>query len=169
MNVQECQHILAGIPTAPPLRLPDQTSKPLGQGTICADSLDLDALVAMRYQHQTRHAAKAVCTPGSKDVATDLTTRQKEESVRRQLIKQFHAVLKEQQAQGAGTGVERVVCWRPGDTQPVNSAGLSIHLAPGNVVNAAEVASQTAKKVLFSYRYIYCIFRLLIKSRPIGS
>jgi hypothetical protein len=34
---------------------------------------------------------------------------QKEESIWCQLIKEFHAITKEQQAQGAGTGAERVV------------------------------------------------------------
>jgi hypothetical protein len=34
---------------------------------------------------------------------------QKEESIWHQLIKEFHAIIKEQQAQGAGTGAEQVV------------------------------------------------------------
>jgi len=40
---------------------------------------------------------------------------QKDESVRCQLIKQFHAIIKEQQVQGVGTGAEYIVHWWPGD------------------------------------------------------
>jgi hypothetical protein len=121
------------------------------------DSLDLNALVAMRYKHQTRHAEKAVRTSGSKgaDVKEGATAKQKEETLRRQLIRQFHAVLKEQQAQGAGTGVEHVVRWQPGDAQlSINPS--AIHLPAGNAANAAQVASQTAKKVCRCSIYCVC-------------
>jgi len=132
---------------------PDNVSKPFGQGTLGIDSLDLGALVKMRFQHQTRHAAHAIRTQGSRS-ATEIegTQRQKDESIRRQLIKQFHAVIKEQQAQGVGTGAERVARWRSGDTN--NKGGNSdATLVAGNAGNAAVVATQTAKKVRQTLQY----------------
>jgi hypothetical protein len=99
----------------------------------------------MRFQHQTRHAALAVRTQGSSTTTEEESKRQQDESVRRQLIKQFHAIIKEQQSQGVGTGAERVVCWRPGDTN--NEKNESLPVAAGNAANAAVVATQAAKKV----------------------
>jgi len=147
MFAQECQNIRAAMRVQlPTLQLPDKISKPLGQGTLNIDSLDLEALVKIRFQHQTRHAALAVRTQCSQSITQERMKRHKEESVRRQLIKEFHAIIKEQQAQGAGTGAERVVRWRPGDasTQPASLDNLS---ATGNAANAAQVANQVATKV----------------------
>jgi hypothetical protein len=148
MFAQECQNIRAAMRVQlPALWLPDKISKPLGQGTLDTDSLDLEALVKIQFQHQTRHAALAVRTRSSHSITPEGMKRQKEESIRRQLIKEFHAVIKEQQAQGAGTGAKRVVRWRPGDasTQPESSHNP---LATGNAANAALAANQVATKVV---------------------
>jgi len=154
MFAQECRDIRAAMPPQlVPLQVPDNVSKPFGQGTLRIDSLDLGALVKMRFQHQTRHAAHAIRTQGSRS-ATEIeeTQCQKDESIRRQLIKQFHAVIKEQQAQGVGTGAEHVARWRPGNTN--NEGGNSdATLVAGNAGNAAVVATQTAKKVRQTLQY----------------
>jgi hypothetical protein len=150
MFAQECRDILASIPMPrqpPTLKLPDTISKPFGKGTLGIESLDLDALIKMRYQHQTRHAALAVRTQGS-STPTKGTERQQEESICRQIIKEMHVILKEQQGQGAGTGKERAVRWHHGDGDKSGEQGLPA--ATGNAANAAEVASQTAKKVRYS-------------------
>jgi hypothetical protein len=45
---QECQDIRAAMsPQLPPLKLSDDVSKPLGQGTLSIDALDLDVLIKM--------------------------------------------------------------------------------------------------------------------------
>ena len=104
----------------------------------------------MRSQHQTRHAALAVRTQGSHNniaVSAEGSERQKEESIRRQILREMHAILKEQQGQGAGTGKERAARWQH---ENESGKGASIVVAPeitGNSANAAVVASQTAKKV----------------------
>jgi hypothetical protein len=109
----------------------------------------------MRYQHQTRHAALAVRTQGTQNTITEGTERQKEESIRRQIIKEMHAILKQQQGQGAGTGKERVARWQHHGNTGDGPENMSAPAVTGNAANAAEVANQTAKKVnsLYFLRY----------------
>jgi len=55
------------------------------------------------------------------------------------------AVIKEQQAQGVGTGAERVARWRSGDNN--NKGGNSdATLVAGNAGNAAVVCDPDSKK-----------------------
>jgi hypothetical protein len=70
-------------------------------------------------------------------------------------------VIKEQQGQGAGTGAERVVCWRPGDT---NEQGVSPETpsATENAANAAVVASQAAKKVYQKLQYLVLLLTYIL-------
>ena len=44
------------------LAIDDETSKPLGKGTVTYQDLDFHALIEMRFQHQTRQAAAGVRT-----------------------------------------------------------------------------------------------------------
>jgi hypothetical protein len=151
MFAQECRDILSSMPMPrqpPSLKLPDTITKPFGQGTLGIESLNLDALIKMRYQHQTRHAALAVRTQGSQSTITEeteTTERQKEESIYWQIIKEMHAILKEQQGKGAGTGKERVIRWHHGDGD--KNVAQDIPVIIGNAANSAKVARQTAKKV----------------------
>ena len=172
MFAQECRDILALIPMPhqpPTLKLPDIISKPFGQETLSIESLDLDALIKMQYQHQTRHVALAVPTQSSSTVMarTEGTERQQEESICWQIIKEMHAILKEQQGQGAGTGKERAVCWHYGDGDKTRSDEQGLPVVTGNAANAAEVASQMAKKVHYSISF-YKIWSV-IKLWPVGS
>ena len=157
----ECQDIREAMSIKlPPLQLRDEPSHPFGQGNLAADSLDLSSLVSMRFQHQTRHAAKAVRVQGPATVTNtsssvirtdsfggaenDLTPNiQKGESVRRQLIREFHAVLKEQQDKGTGSGLERVARWRSEGNVMDNERPT----ITGNAANAASAAKQVAKTV----------------------
>lgn len=124
----------------PPLVLPDEASRPQGHGNFDSNSLDLGSLVRMRYQHQTEHAAKAVRTKianSTADVDSDIQDgKHAEASVKQQLIREFHAIIREQQGQGLTTGLERGTRW-----------GLSTPPAAGNAANAAAAASRVAKTV----------------------
>jgi hypothetical protein len=145
---QECQDILAAIPQPLSLKLRTK-SKPFGQGTLGIESVSLDALIKMSSQHQTRHAALAVRTQDSQNNVTASaggSERQKEESIRHQILREMHAILKEQQGQGAGTGKERAARWQH-KTESGKEANTLAAEATGNSANAAVVASQTAKKV----------------------
>lgn len=144
-------------PKLPPIQASDSASKPFGQGTVDIGALDLSALVKLRYHHQTRHAALAIRTKGLSEVTNSNTeTKQKSQvnSAKRDLIRQFQAILKEQQAQGLGTGQECVVRWRAED-------GTNTLPATGNAANAIAVASQAAKKVL-SHCFALCLYSPMI-------
>jgi hypothetical protein len=81
---QECQDILDSIPRQPISLKLRTKSKPFGQGTLGIESLNLDALIKMRSQHQTRHATLAVHTQGSQNniaASAEGSERQKEESI----------------------------------------------------------------------------------------
>ena len=95
MLAEECREINAALAASLPLLdLPDEPAKPLGLGNISLDSLDLNALVRVRMQHQTRQAQLSIRTQSKQSAA------EPEESTYRQVIKRFHAVLKKQQGRG---------------------------------------------------------------------
>jgi len=126
---QECQDILDSIPRQPISLKLRTKSKPFGQGTLGIESLNLDALIKMRSQHQTRHATLAVHTQGSQNniaASAEGSERQKEESIRRQILREMHAILKEQQGQGAGTGKERAARWQHGNEVEKKPAHLHL-------------------------------------------
>jgi hypothetical protein len=97
----------------------------------------------MRRKHQTQQAALGVRTKSE-------TVDKPEISMRQQLIRRFHEVLKEQQDHAIGTGCERAARWRapaPGGREG-QIDGLSAPALPsGNSANAAVAASAIAKKV----------------------
>ncbi|KAJ6540225.1 hypothetical protein B0H10DRAFT_1971064 [Mycena sp. CBHHK59/15] len=86
-----------------------ELSKPLRLGTTGASDINFDFLVGLRRQHQTMQAARGVRTrvTGAVDVE-----KARELSVRQQLIRKFHLVLKEEQDVVVGTGLERGQRWR---------------------------------------------------------
>ena len=137
----------------PPLELPDQASRPHGRGNVDSDSLDLSSLVQMRYQHQTEHAAKAVrtrVTNSAADIDPDIEAgKRAEASVKQQLIREFHAIIQEQQGQGLTTGLERGTRW-----------GLSTLPTAGNAANAAAAASQVAKTVSLLVIHLFLLIIL---------
>jgi hypothetical protein len=63
--------------------------------------------------------------------------------VQHQLINGFHAILKEQQDKGVGSGLERVARW----WSEGNEMAIEVEVVTGNVANAASVAKQVAKTV----------------------
>ncbi|KAJ7804497.1 hypothetical protein B0H14DRAFT_3774420 [Mycena olivaceomarginata] len=89
---EEQASIQAAVDNLPALSI-TEVSKPLGQGSVTAQSLNFDHLVDLRRRHQTIQAARGA----------------KERSLRQQLIRKFHEALKEDSEQGkaTGTGLER--------------------------------------------------------------
>ncbi|KAJ6609172.1 hypothetical protein B0H10DRAFT_2194009 [Mycena sp. CBHHK59/15] len=105
------QETLASVRAAglPPVQLPSEASKPFGRGPSTAfETLDFKALVHQRRQHQTRQAAKCARTKHTSEDSPAVA----EESTRRQILRKFHELLKEDQARGVGTAVEREARWR---------------------------------------------------------
>ena len=60
--------------------------------------------------------------------------------MRRQLIREFHAILKEQQDKSPGSGLECVACWR-------SAKDNKLPTITGNAANAASAAKQVTKMV----------------------
>jgi len=149
MFAQECRDIRAAMPPQlVPLQVPDNVSKPFGQGTLGIDSFDLwrtckNAISTSDKTCRTRHSY----TRFPKCNRILRTQRQKDESIRRQLIKQFHAVIKEQQAQGVGTGARARGSLAFRRYQQKGGKFDATLVAGKCRGNAAVVATQTAKKV----------------------
>ncbi|KAJ7727809.1 hypothetical protein DFH07DRAFT_871519 [Mycena maculata] len=135
------QETLASIVTAlPPVQLPSEVSKPFGRGPSASfENLDFKALVHLRKEHQTRQAAN--CARVKRPSSEDNSSAAAKESTRRQILRRFHEILKEDQARGVGTAVEHEPRWR---TDPKPTAG--------NSANAALAASTLATKVHFYLR-----------------
>jgi hypothetical protein len=96
--------------TNPQLPMPDieEVSKPFGFGENEPSHrrLDFQSLVDMRRWHQTLQAAHSVRTKSEHG-----TVNKGELSIRQQLIRRFHEVLKEQQDHAISTGCERAAHW----------------------------------------------------------
>ena len=74
-------------------------------------------------------------TNSTADVDSDIQDgKRAEASVKQQLVREFHAIIREQQGQGLTMGLERGTRW-----------GLSTSPAAGNAANAAAAASRVAK------------------------
>ena len=146
-QIHETLHI-----NIPPVRVADENSQPFGFGGTRTDinALDLNTLVEWRLQHQTHHAALGVRTK-----VGGATEETKELSMRRQLIRRFHEVLKQEQNRGECTGVNRDIHWRapaPGGRDGQIAGASAPALANGNSANAVQSASAAASRVSFSYR-----------------
>ncbi|KAJ6618077.1 hypothetical protein B0H10DRAFT_2379381 [Mycena sp. CBHHK59/15] len=128
------QETLASVAAAlPPVQLPSEASKPFGRGTNTAfGNLDFKALVRQRKEHQTRQAANCARI---KHTNPDESLPVSEESTRRQILRKYHELLKEDQARAVGTAVERKARW---GTDPKPTAG--------NAANAAAAASAVATR-----------------------
>lgn len=144
---EECLNILSAMPG----RSNGPVLAPIKDDT--GSIVDLSSLVQLRYQNQTRHAALAVRTKGSgatvpRESPLGGETAESENSgsasVRRELIKEFQAILKEQQDQSVLTGQLRKTLWHGSGTSASNDTSTA---PAGNAANAAIVAGQVAKKV----------------------
>ncbi|KAJ7670785.1 hypothetical protein DFH06DRAFT_980885 [Mycena polygramma] len=118
-----------------------EPSKPLGQASAAADTIDFDYLVELRRHHQTVQAARGVRTR----VLDWSSEKAKDASLRQQLIKKLHLALKEgtEQEIAPGTGLVRKAHWvvpAPG------GRGGNVPTTAGNSANAALAATTLAKK-----------------------
>jgi hypothetical protein len=116
----------------PKLQAPDERTKPFGLGEISIVDLDFDPLVKMRQIHQTHQAAFGIRTRLSKpsDAALD-----SDKSIKMQIVRRMHEVLKEEEEHAVGTGYERAARWG------------SKTEATGNTANAAAAAAAVARRV----------------------
>ena len=113
-------------------------------------AVDLTELVRLRFLHQTKQAETGVRMVGK---ATD--TLENPESMfqkkqllteRQKILREFNNIIKRQEDQGVGTGLERKARWQNGTTHEDVSA-VAPGLAHGNSANAEAVAKATASKV----------------------
>ena len=118
----------------PAVRAPDAPSKPIGMGNFGLQSLNLGSLIKIREEHETDQAKKG-CRMGGEQLSSSLITQP--ESVRKQLIHEFHTILKEQQDRAIGTGVQRSLRW----------TGTTSQVPTGNAANAATVSKENIRKV----------------------
>jgi hypothetical protein len=126
----QARHAMEQYKMLPPVQVRDESSRPLGHGVTQYNDLDFEMLIEMRRKHQTKQAASGVRTK---------KTNVPGDTLRGQIIRQFHEALKEaQDERAAGTGVEWDVQWR-GEAP-----------ATGNAANAAAVAATVSKKVSLS-------------------
>ncbi|KAJ6591963.1 hypothetical protein B0H10DRAFT_1960640 [Mycena sp. CBHHK59/15] len=89
-----------------PVHIPDEPSKPFSQGLYTSvDVVDFSPLIQQRLQHQTKFAENCTRTKTTRPAPDS------EESIRRQLLRKFHKILKEDQARAPGTAVECQVRW----------------------------------------------------------
>ncbi|KIJ28235.1 hypothetical protein M422DRAFT_270465 [Sphaerobolus stellatus SS14] len=119
---------------------------------VSSTSLNLSSLVQRRLIHQTNHAAKSVCqnisssaASGENGEASPESPPQQITSIRRNIIHQFHQILKVDQVQGVTTSIPRQVRWK----------GAAAVFATGNAANAAAVAEINASNNLQRRRKIW--------------
>lgn len=131
----------------PALALATQATQPSGL------NIDFSTLVHLRRLHQTRYAAEGVRT---RDVVED---KGPEDTVRRRLMRELNALLRQGGNQAAGTGQDRKLRWLE---PPQGATGFTLGSQPtlsqstptptGNSANAAVVAQSRVKKVSFRLR-----------------
>lgn len=126
--------------------LRDQGSRPLGMGSTKFEHLDFNLLVQMRREHETEQAKKGVRTSNYRG---QTAANNKAVSERRQLIRKFHEVLKEEQEDHAvGTGYGRKARWTA--SAKGGQTGTEDQVS-GNTANAIAVATNLAVKVFFKF------------------
>ncbi|KAJ7722682.1 hypothetical protein B0H16DRAFT_1334577, partial [Mycena metata] len=119
----------------------DEASKPLGRGAFTSDAIDFDYLVELRRRHQTIQAAHGVRTR----IVDQSSEKVKEVSLRQQLIKKMHLVLKEEQDHATGIGLERSARWHAPAPGGRGAKESETTLPAGNSANAALTAAAVAK------------------------
>ena len=134
---EEREQLSSILNNLPKLKASDERTKPLGLGEISAVDLDFDPLVKMRRRHQTRQATFGIRTRSNKH-SDAASSPDSETSIKMQIVRRMHEVLKEQDEHAIGTGYERAARW--GKTE---IAGNAANIA----VNAAAVARRVSDDV----------------------
>jgi hypothetical protein len=138
----------ARVQHSDPLRVAKPAAQPpiasshelFGQPSDPSGELNLEALVNLRRQHQTKQAERGVCTRRKATPSTPNTSTLKTEIFKAmlQLLRQYV-----EDGRGVGTGIERSVRWKG-----LLAAGLGGLLEPtGNSANAALAAKGVTQKV----------------------
>ncbi|KAF4621775.1 hypothetical protein D9613_012143 [Agrocybe pediades] len=96
-RIQETRVALSNV-RLPPLQIPDEPTRPLGQGPTRNEDLSFKTMIDMRRKHQTKQAARGVCT------RTVVRT-----GARGKLIQELNQALKQAQSDehAVGTGKGR--------------------------------------------------------------
>jgi hypothetical protein len=144
--VQVQQQVSALCNTIRSLNLPDQLRRPLGHGETKISELDFDILINMKRDHETKQAVSGV---------RQHKARNSPNSIRTQLIQEFHNTLRDvQDEKAAGTGLERQTRWRTaaagGRDGVVNGAHIP-EPSSGNSANAVATATALSKTVSFKF------------------
>ncbi|KAF7776802.1 hypothetical protein Agabi119p4_5195 [Agaricus bisporus var. burnettii] len=119
----------------PPVQL-DEPSHPLGtgDGQFTIHDFDLSLLCTRRRDHQPEYAKHCART------RDDQKEGSSEESIKQQLIREFHKVLREDESSlGTAAGIDRRNRW-------TGNPGYTPVAATGNAKNAAAAASKAATK-----------------------
>ncbi|CDO73700.1 hypothetical protein BN946_scf185015.g28 [Trametes cinnabarina] len=136
------------------VELPPEPMRPFDLlASVSLGRIDYSPLVQTRRTHETRRAAQSVRTSKSSqstgsDKADDSPQKT---SSRCETIREMHAVIRRQQQQGAGTGLERSARWTAGTPEAAkNDSGET-----GNSVNATLAAGRRAATVLSRHLKIF--------------
>ncbi len=108
-----------------------------------ASRIDLNILVNLRLEHQTKQASTSIQTS-----QTPCTTSEtiKVTTERQRILKEFSSIIREAGERGVGSGLERMARWRM-TGQDRNAVNATTAPLAGNAANAAEVAKGAAKQV----------------------
>ncbi|KAJ8085468.1 hypothetical protein PM082_004284 [Marasmius tenuissimus] len=119
------------------LKLPDEPSKPLGQGRATLEDISYDALVDLRRQNQTLQAAMGTRTS---------TTRKSSatQSLSQQILDRYNTIRRESRdREFSSAGQNRAGRWT---TAPKGDGSRQQVTMPGNSANAAVSAAASIKK-----------------------
>ncbi|KAF7293508.1 hypothetical protein MIND_01129000 [Mycena indigotica] len=128
------------MPTTRPITLVPSLFGTTGVRLTQPTGFDYSALVSLRRQHQTRQAENGVRVRSQAEPAS--------ESAKRQLVKSMQAILKQTEARGLTTGVDRTL-----RTQSLGSGDPSS--TTGNAANAAASAVTRAREALRKRRKLF--------------
>jgi hypothetical protein len=141
-TTQELNEVDDLVKSLPPVQSHGEASKAFGHGNITLSDLDFTELVNLRSLHETEQAKKGV--------RVQTAGKNKNLSLRMELIKKMHAVLKEVEDQAPGTGLERNARWRApalGGREGVIDGQQAPSLPSGNTANADVAMKQAANAV----------------------
>ncbi|KAH7915154.1 hypothetical protein BJ138DRAFT_1055531, partial [Hygrophoropsis aurantiaca] len=141
--------------TLPTIRALDELRNACDITQYDLDLTDFHHLVKLRFSHQTKQAKNGVRT--SEAVVPNLHSSADDEplqSKRVAVLRQFQAIVKEQQERGIGTGAVRSLHWKK-TVAPTNQTTTIDGGATGNSANARQVALAAAAKMLAKRVDIY--------------
>ncbi len=119
--------------------VPSVPSKPLGQGSLATNEISFTDLINYRRLHQTQHALKATRVQLRENTDEDLEhLPTPPQSLRLQLTREFHAILREDQLRGVTTGLGRA--------KRIQGSADSTPTV-GNAANAVLAADAVTRKV----------------------